>query len=77
MPLSLSLPLFGALLCGLLMTERVYCFIRMSFVIPVIVAVMLTLVHALIQTYAFATITSLSYGECMHHEDGETHHEDN
>lgn len=63
LPISMSFRLFGALLSGLLVTELVYYYISLSFVLPVIVGVLFTLLHALIQTYVLTMLTSLFYGE--------------
>ena len=63
LPISMSFRLFGALLSGLLVTELVYYYIRLSFVLPVVVAVLFTLLHALIQTYVLTMLTALFYGE--------------
>lgn len=63
LPISMSFRLFGALLSGLLVTELVYYYIGLSFVLPVIVGVMFTLLHALIQTYVLTLLTALFYGE--------------
>lgn len=63
LPVSMSFRLFGALLSGMLVTELVYYFITLSFVLPVIVGVMFTVLHALIQTYVLTMLTSLFYGE--------------
>lgn len=63
LPISMSFRLFGALLSGLLVTELVYYYISLSFVLPVFVAVMFTLLHALIQTYVLTMLTALFYGE--------------
>ena len=63
LPLSMSFRLFGALLSGLLVTELVYHYIALSFVLPVIVGVLFTLLHALIQAYVLTMLTSLFYGE--------------
>jgi F-type H+-transporting ATPase subunit a len=63
LPISMSFRLFGALLSGLLVTEMVYYYIQLSFVLPVIVGVLFTLLHALIQTYVLTMLTSLFYGE--------------
>ena len=60
---SMSFRLFGALLSGLLVTELVYYYSGLSFVLPVVVAVLFTLLHALIQTYVLTMLTSLFYGE--------------
>ncbi len=63
LPISMSFRLFGAMLSGLLVTELVYYTIKLSFVLPVLVAVLFTLLHALIQTYVLTTLTSMFYGE--------------
>ena len=63
LPISMSFRLFGALLSGLLVTELVYYYINLSFVLPVIVGVLFTLLHALIQTYVLTMLTALFYGE--------------
>lgn len=63
LPISMSFRLFGALLSGLLVTELVYYYIHLSFILPVIVGVMFTLLHALIQTYVLTMLTALFYGE--------------
>lgn len=63
LPISMSFRLFGALLSGLLVTELVYYYISLSFVLPVVVGVLFTLLHALIQTYVLTMLTALYYGE--------------
>ena len=63
LPISMSFRLFGALLSGLLVTELVYYYVSLSFVLPVIVAVLFTLLHALVQTYVLTMLTALYYGE--------------
>lgn len=63
LPISMSFRLFGALLSGLLVTELVYYSIYLSFVLPVIIAIMFTCLHALIQTYVLVMLTALFYGE--------------
>lgn len=63
LPISMSFRLFGALLSGLLVTEMVYYYITLSFVLPVVVGVLFTLLHALIQTYVLTMLTSVFYGE--------------
>lgn len=63
LPISMSFRLFGALLSGLLVTELVYYYIHLSFVLPVLVGIMFTLLHALIQTYVLTMLTALFYGE--------------
>lgn len=61
--ISMSFRLFGALLSGLLVTELVYYYTQLSFALPVIVAVLFTLLHALIQSYVLTMLTALFYGE--------------
>lgn len=61
--ISMSFRLFGALLSGLLVTELIYYYIQLSFVLPVVVAVLFTLLHALIQSYVLSMLTALFYGE--------------
>jgi len=63
LPISMSFRLFGALLSGMLVTELVYYYISLSFVLPVVVGVLFTLLHALIQTYVLTMLTSVFYGE--------------
>lgn len=63
LPISMSFRLFGALLSGLLVTELVYYYIHLSFLLPVAVGIMFTLLHALIQTYVLTMLTALFYGE--------------
>nr|MCR4927686.1 hypothetical protein [Lachnospiraceae bacterium] len=61
--ISMSFRLFGALLSGLLVTELVYYYITISFVLPVIVGVLFTGIHSLVQTYVLCMLTSVFYGE--------------
>lgn len=63
LPISMSFRLFGALLSGLLVTELVYYYAATSFVLPVLVGVLFTLLHAIIQTYVLTTLVSVFYGE--------------
>ena len=63
LPISMSFRLFGALLSGALVTELVYYYTSMSYVVPVLVGVLFTLLHALIQAYVLTMLTSLFYGE--------------
>ncbi len=63
LPVSMSFRLFGALLSGALVTELVYYYINLSFVLPVIVGVLFTILHALIQAYVLTMLTALFYGE--------------
>ena len=55
--------LFGALLSGMLTTELVYYYITLSFVLPVVVGVLFTVLHALIQAYVLTMLTSVYFGE--------------
>lgn len=63
LPISMSFRLFGALLSGALVTELVYHYIHLSYGLPVIVGVLFTLLHALIQAYVLTMLTALFYGE--------------
>ncbi len=63
LPISMSFRLFGALLSGALVTELVYYYTALSIVLPVVVGVMFTLLHALIQTYVLTMLTALFFGE--------------
>jgi len=74
LPVSMSFRLFGALLSGALVTELVYYYINLSFVLPVIVGVLFTLLHALIQAYVLTMLTTLFYGEVSEppHEKAQT-----
>ena len=63
LPVSMSFRLFGALLSGALVTELVYYYALTSYVLPVIVGVMFTLLHALIQAYVLTMLVSIFYGE--------------
>lgn len=63
LPISMSFRLFGALLSGMLVTELVYYYLTLSFVLPVIVGVLFTLMHAVVQAYVLAMLTALIYGE--------------
>lgn len=63
LPISMSFRLFGALLSGALVTELVYFYKLTSYVLPVFVGVMFTLLHALIQAYVLTLLCALFYGE--------------
>lgn len=63
LPVSMSFRMFGALLSGALVTEMVYHYLHLSYGLPVIVGIMFTLLHALIQAYVLTMLTSLFYGE--------------
>ena len=65
LPISMSFRLYGSLLSGLLMTELVYQVTALycSIIVPAIVAVVFTLVHAIMQAYVLTLLTSMFYGE--------------
>lgn len=63
LPISMSFRLFGAMLSGALVTELVYHATVMSYGIPVIVGVLFTILHALIQAYVLTTLVSTYFGE--------------
>jgi len=63
LPISMSFRLFGALLSGALVTELVYFYPLTKYGLPIIVGVLFTLLHALIQAYVLTTLTSVFYGE--------------
>ena len=63
LPISMSFRLFGALLSGALVTELVYYYTMTKYGFPIIVGVLFTLLHALIQAYVLTTLTSVFYGE--------------
>lgn len=55
--------MFGALLSGALVSELVYYYMALSFVLPVVVGVLFTLLHAVIQAYVLVMLTALFFGE--------------
>lgn len=63
LPISMSFRLFGALLSGALVTELVYHYIHLSYGLPIVVGVLFTLLHAIIQAYVLTMLTALFYGE--------------
>ena len=69
LPISMTFRLFGALMSGMLTTELVYYYITLSFGLPVVVGVLFTVLHALIQAYVLTMLTSFYYGEVseIHH----------
>lgn len=62
MPLSMSFRLFGAMLSGVLVTELVYYYKPLSIGIPILIALLFTMLHAVIQTYVLIMLTSSAYG---------------
>ncbi len=69
LPVSMSFRLFGALLSGALVTELVYHYAHLSYGLPIIVAVLFTLLHALIQAYVLTMLTAMFYGEVSETEE--------
>ena len=63
LPISMSFRLFGALLSGLLVTELVYFVIFLSFVLPVLVGILFTCIHAIMQTYILCMLISMYSAE--------------
>ena len=63
LPISMSFRLFCALLSGTLVMELVYFTIKLSFIVPVLVGVLFTLIHAVVQAYVLTMLTSIYYGE--------------
>ncbi len=63
LPISMSFRLFGALLSGALVTELVYYYQLTSILLPIIVGILFTLLHAFIQAYVLITLVSIFYGE--------------
>ena len=63
LPISMSFRLFGALLSGVLATEMVYHYAGISYGLPVLVGILFTLLHALVQTYVLTILASIFYGE--------------
>lgn len=63
LPLSMSFRLFGSMIGGLLMTTLVYQYLALSIGVPVIVGVIFTLFHAVVQSYVYTLLTSMFFGE--------------
>ena len=63
LPISMSFRIFGALLSGALVTELVYYYLQLSYGLPILVGVLFTLLHALVQAYVLTLLTALFYGE--------------
>lgn len=63
LPISMSFRLFGALLSGLLVTDLVYHYAVTSYVIPVAVGVIFTMLHAVVQTYVLTMLVGIYYHE--------------
>ena len=71
LPISMSFRLFGALLSGLLVTDLVYHYSALCYGIPVIVGVIFTLLHAIVQSYVLTMLVGMYYKEVTE-EEGET-----
>ena len=71
LPISMSFRLFGALLSGLLVTELVYHYVKLSYVLPVVVGVLFTLLHALVQAYVLTMLVGMYYAEVTGREEEE------
>ena len=65
----MSFRLFGALLSGLLVTDLVYHYASLSYGIPVIVGVIFTLLHAVVQTYVLTMLVGMYYREVTEEEE--------
>lgn len=63
LPISMSFRLFGAIMSGGLVLELVYSFAFLSYGVPVIVYILFTLLHAVIQLYVYVMLTSIFFGE--------------
>ena len=66
LPISMTFRLFGAIIGGVLVTELIYgvfAIMSKTVVVPIFVAVMFTLMHAVVQTYVLTLLTSMFYGE--------------
>ncbi len=63
LPISMSFRLFGALLSGLLVTDLVYHYAALRYGVPVIVGVIFTLLHAVVQTYVLTMLVGIYYEE--------------
>lgn len=68
LPISMSFRLFGALLSGALVTELVYHFVATSYVLPSLIGVIFTLLHAVIQSYVLTMLVSIFYGQVTEHK---------
>ena len=69
LPISMSFRLFGALLSGLLVTDLVYHYAALCYGIPVVVGVIFTLLHAVVQTYVLTMLVGMYYHEVTEEEE--------
>ena len=59
----MSFRLFGSMIGGLMMTELVYSVLFLSIGLPVLVGVVFTIFHAVIQSYVYILLLTMFYGE--------------
>ena len=71
LPISMSFRLFGALLSGLLVTDLVYHYSALCYGIPVIVGVIFTLLHAIVQSYVLTMLVGMYWHEVTTEEEPE------
>lgn len=64
-PLSMTVRLFGSIVSGFLIMEMLYFTIFLSIGLPAVISVITTLLHAFVQAYVFALLTSLFIGEAI------------
>ena len=57
--------LFGSILSGFIVMALIYHYIWLSFVVPVLLSVIFTLFHAIIQSYIFSMLSSVFIGEAL------------
>lgn len=65
MLLSMSFRLFGAMIGGLIMTGLVYYYVFLMWGVPIVVAVLFSALHAIIQSYVYMTLVGMFYGEAV------------
>ncbi len=58
-PVGLTAHLFGAVISGYILCEIAYSSLATSFVLPAVVSLLTTVLHALIQAYLYGKLTSL------------------
>ena len=66
LPLSMSFRLFGAIIGGVLVNELIYVafhVISLTIVVPMLVDVMFTMMHAIVQAYVLPLLTTMFFGE--------------
>ena len=65
MLLSMSFRLFGSMIGGLIMTGLVYYYVFLMWGVPIVIAVLFSALHALIQSYVYMTLVGMFYGEAV------------